>query len=123
MPPSGRRGESRKSLKDGIYRASRRGASTHMRVRVEGVAKELAASGCIQQEPGKRALLETRAAIESGWRNVADKLAQQGDQRLAADVVRFVGKIDRPLTDREWLVRGLMGAAGARVRQREARTL
>ena len=119
------RGENRKPLKDGIYRASRRGVSTHMRTRAEGVAKELAASGSIRPEPSKRTLLETRAAIESGWWVVAEKLAQQGDQRLASDVVRFVGKMDRPLTDREWMARELMATSRARAhaRQREARTL
>src|SRR5690606_12686973 len=37
------RGESRSAMKDGIYRASRRGDSTYIRAQAEGVARELAA--------------------------------------------------------------------------------
>lgn len=109
------RGESRKSMKDGIYRASRRGRSTQMRARAESVARELVVSGRLQPEPGKRTLLQTRDAIQHGWQAVADKLVQQGDRELAADVVRFAGGMDRPLTDREWIARGL--PAQVRTRQ------
>ncbi|MCC7463956.1 MAG: relaxase/mobilization nuclease domain-containing protein [Gammaproteobacteria bacterium] len=114
------RGESRKALKDGIYRASLRGASTLLRERVEAVASELA-NGSVRPEAGKRTLTDTRAVIQSGWRVVANRLALQGDQRLAADISRFAEGMDRPLTDREWIARGLL--AQVRVKQREARTL
>ena len=115
------RGESRSAMKDGIYRARRRGVSTYMQARVESVARELAANGRVQPEPGKRTLLETWAAIQSGWQSVAEKLAQYGDRQLAADVIRFTGSMARPVTDREWIARGLL--AQARVRQREERAL
>ncbi len=114
------RGESRKAMKDGIYRASLRGASTHMRERVEAVASELARGG-VRPEAGKRTLTETRAVIESGWHAVATRLAQQGDHRLAADISRLAEAMDRPLTDREWIARGLL--AQVRAKQWEARTL
>lgn len=115
------RGESRSAMKDGIYRASRRGDSTYIRAQAEGVARELAADGSVQPEPSKRTLLETRAAIQNGWQAVADKLAQQGDRQLAADAIRFAGSMARPLTDRERIARGLL--AQVRARQREARAL
>jgi hypothetical protein len=117
------RGQSRKAVKDGIYRASRRGASTYLRAQAESVARELVASGTIRPEPGKRTLLETREAVESGWWAVAKKLEEQGDQRLAADVVRFVGKLAQPLTDREWMAREILATARVRVPawQREAK--
>lgn len=65
-------------MKDGIYWASQRGASAYLRARADGVAKELAASGGAQPEPGKWTLRETRAAIQNGWQAVAEKLAQLG---------------------------------------------
>ncbi len=114
------RGESRKAMKDGIYRASLRGASTHMRERIEAVASELA-NGSVRSEVGKRTLTETRAVIQSSWRAVANRLALQGDHKLAADVSRFTEGMDRPLTDREWIARGLL--AQVRAKQREAKTL
>jgi hypothetical protein len=117
------RGDSRKAMKDGIYRASQRGDSSYMRAQAELVARDLPARGSIQPERGKQTLLNTRTAIQSGWGAVAYKLAHQGEQGLAADVVRFVGKMGRPLEDREWLARGLMEAAEARARKREAKTL
>jgi hypothetical protein len=115
------RGDSRKPVKDGAYRASLRGDSTYVRARAEGVASELAASGSVRSEPGKRTLLATRAAIQRGWQAVAEKLVQHGDRQLAANVARFAGGMDRPQTDREWLAQELM--ASVRARQREARTL
>ncbi len=114
------RGEDRKALKDGVYRASLRGASTHVRERVEVVARELA-NGSVRPEAGKRPLTETRAAIRSGWRAVANRLALQGDPRLAATVSRFTEAMEPPLTDRERIARGLL--AQVRARQREVRTL
>jgi Relaxase/Mobilisation nuclease domain len=115
------RGRDRKSAKDGIFRASLRGDSTHVRAGAEGVARELAASGSVRPEPGKRTLLATRTAIQHGWQVVAEKLVQRGDRQLAADVARFAGAMDRPMTDREWLAQELM--ASVRARQREVRTL
>lgn len=113
------RGESRKCMKDGVYRASLRGESSNMRVRIEGVAKELAVSTGVRPEPGKRTLLETRAAIQSGWQAVAEKLTRQGDRQLSDEVARFAVGMDRPLTDREWIAGGLL--AQVRARQREER--
>lgn len=113
------RGEDRKSTKDGIYRARLRGGSTADRAKAEGVARELAASGGIRPESGKRTLLATRAAIQDGWKSVAEKLVLHGDRQLAADVARFASGMDRPLTDREWLAKQLM--ASVRARQRDAK--
>ncbi len=114
------RGESRKSMKDGIYRASRRGDSTTMRERVQTVARELA-SGGVHPEPGKRTMLETRAAIHGGWQAIVEKLVRQGDPWLAAEVVRFASGTDWPLTDRERIVRGLLAQVGARQQEERAR--
>lgn len=114
------RGQSRKALKDGIYRASRRGESTYMRNQAESVVRELAAGG-LRPESGKRTLLETRAEIRRGWQAVAEKLERQGERQLAADGVRFAGRMEQPRTDREWIAQKSM--ATVRVRQRDARLL
>ncbi len=108
------RGESRSAMKDGIYRASRRGASSYLRTRAEIVANELATSSGVRPEAGKLTLLETRNAIQRGWRSVADRLAQQVDRQLAADVTRFSERMDRPLTDRDWVAQGLPPQVHAR---------
>jgi len=115
------RGESRSARKDGIYRASLRGDSTYMRTQAEAVARELAASGSLRPEPGKRSLLETREAVQRGWQSVADKLSLQGDRRLAADVIQFASAMDRPGTDRELLSRELLAAVRARQREDHVR--
>lgn len=113
------RGISRTTMKDGIYRAGRRGESSHLRTQAETVAKELATTGSVQPESGKRALLETRVAIQRGWQSVADKLTQQGDQRLAAAVTQFFHRMDTPLTDREWMGQEMLSRV--HIPQREAR--
>ncbi|MFO1505304.1 MAG: relaxase/mobilization nuclease domain-containing protein [Steroidobacteraceae bacterium] len=115
------RGEDRKPIKDGIYRASLRGDSSHVRAKAEGVMRELAASGSVRPEPGRRTLLETRATVHQGWQSVAQKLALQGDCSLATAAAHFAGDLGRPLTDRERIARELM--ALVRGRQLEQRTL
>lgn len=115
------RGEDRKSTKDGIYRARLRGDSTHARAKAEGVARELATSGSVQPEPGKRTLSATRAAVQRGWQSVADKLVLHGERELAAQVVRFASGMDRSLTERERIARVL--SAHVRAQQQEVRTL
>jgi len=114
------RGVSRKTLKDGIYRASRRGESTYMRARAKALAIELAGGG-IRTETGKQSLLETRTAIHRGWLAVGKKLAHQGDRELAMNVATFSGRMSRPRTDRDRMAQELI--AIARARQREARAL
>ena len=106
------RGGSRSARKDGIYRASLRGDSSYMRAQAEAVASELAGRSA-RPEPGKRALLETRANIMRGWRGVADRLARSGERELAADVTRFADAIDQPRTDRELMTKDLLAAARA----------
>ncbi len=106
------RGESRSGMKDEIYRASLRGESSFIRARVEAVARELA-NGGNPTELGERPLLETRAGVVQGWRGVANRLAESGQQELAAAAVRFVDAMEPPRTGRERLTRDLLVAAHA----------
>jgi hypothetical protein len=94
------RGETQKAKKDGIYRASLRGDSAYVRAQAEAVAAGLL-KGNTRLEPGKRKLVETRKAVEDGWRSVANLLAKDGKQDLAKDVQRFVERMPPAITDWE----------------------
>jgi hypothetical protein len=100
------RGETRVPKRDGIFRAHARGASTHIRERVEAVAAELM-KGDMQIELGKAKLLQTRRAVERGWRAVSEILTSQGQRDLAAHVRLFLDRMPPPQTERERLVAGL----------------
>jgi hypothetical protein len=94
------RGQLHPQTLDGIYRAARRGQSTHMRQRVEAVARQLRKDG-LPTERGKSSLLETRQEVERGWRAVSDILVGEGQRELAAHVRRFVAEMPSPRTENE----------------------
>lgn len=94
------RSENRSPKLDGIYRAEQRGESRHFRTRTEEVARELL-RGRLQSEPGKQSLIETRKEVKQGWWEASEILAAQGQQRLGAEVKRFIGQMPPPRTDRE----------------------
>jgi len=96
------RGQSRTRKTDGIYRATLRGDSTHIRNRVEAVARELF-KGNRQVEPGKARLLNTRKDVERGWRAVSEILDRQGQPALAGQVRQFTDRMPPPITEREQL--------------------
>jgi len=96
------RGETRKAKKDGIYRTSERGDSTHIRDRVDAVARELF-KGDRKFEPGKGRLLNTRKEVECGWRATGELLDRQGQSALAAQVRQFIDRMAPPITERERL--------------------
>jgi len=108
------RGENRSPKLDGIYRAERRGESWRVHSRVAEVGRELSREK-LRDEPGKKALIETRKAIERGWWEASEILAAQGQRELAREVVRFVGRMPPPRTDREVIAEEL------RKRDRDAR--
>jgi hypothetical protein len=111
------RGESRTNKIDGIYRAARRGASTHSREQVEAVAGELLKGG-LRIEPGKIALVQTRKEVERGWRAVGEMLVIEGQIELAAQVRRFVDQMPPPRTEKERVAAGLVERVRAnRVRE------
>ena len=76
------RGECRTRKSDGIYRATLRGASTHTRMRVVGVANELK-NGKLAIELGKAQVLETRIDVQRGWQAVTRILKTEGHSELA----------------------------------------
>ena len=92
---------------DGIYRASKRGESTHIRKRVEAVARELNA-GKLQIEPGKEKLLRTREEVRRGWLAVSETLSRDGQPELATRVRRYVEELPRPGTEKEYIAARLL---------------
>ena len=109
------RGQSRKGMKDGIYRASLRGDSTYIRAQAEAVASELL-KGNFRVEPGKRTLAETRKRVEGGWRAVAAALTGQGCPD-AESIERFVSEMAPPWTQHEWVARDLRRRLPSRERE------
>lgn len=101
------RGETRKAKRDGIYRASLRGDSTHIRAQEEAVAAELLRQN-VSAELGKRKLVKTREAVKVGWRILADRLAKDGHEHLARDVHGFVDLMSPPQTERELIAHELL---------------
>jgi hypothetical protein len=112
------RGETRPRKSDGIYRAARRGASTHMRERVEAAAVALRRADRVG-EPAKLRLRETRRELERGWLATSEALRSQGQNALAEQTRHFVRSLPPARTEREWLVAGLLGRVqGNRERER-----
>jgi hypothetical protein len=112
------RGETRPRKSDGIYRAARRGASTHMRDRVDAAAVALRTADRVG-EPAKLRLRETRHELERGWLATSEALRSQGQNALAEQTRHFVRSLPPARTEREWLVAGLVGQVqGDRERER-----
>jgi len=112
------RGETRKSKMDGIYRASLRGDSSYVRAQAGAVAAELL-KGNVRADPGKLELVETRKAVEGGWRSIASLLVKDGHHDLANDVKRFIHRMAAPKTEREQIADDLLN----KVREQQARSI
>lgn len=113
------RGEPRTRKTDGIYRAALRGASTHMRKRMEKAATCLAERR-LPVEAGKPTLIRTRRRVEQGWRAVSRLLDSQGEQRLAESVDRFVKAMPPPRTESDVMIGHLLERTRARVHDIES---
>jgi hypothetical protein len=103
---------------DGIYRASLRGESTHMRERTEAVAVELV-KGKPRVESGKASLVETRNEVRRAWLVVGDILIREQQAELAAHVRQFAEQMAPPLTEKELIAERLTGRLAERKLQRE----
>ena len=104
------RGETRPRKSDGIYRAARRGASTHMRERVEAAAVALRRADRAG-EPAKLRLRERRRELERGWLATSETLRSLGQTTLAEQTRQFVHNLPPARTEREWLTAGLIEQA------------
>jgi hypothetical protein len=115
------RGETRKSLRDGIYRAAHRSDSRHVQQHVERILKQLK-NGGLEAEPGKAKLVATREAVVRGWHAVADSLLTSGQAALAEKVWKFIGSMPAPATDRERIASSLLRERGRSQERRLERT-
>ena len=104
--PRSVRGETKPRKSDGIYRAARRGESTHMRERVLAAATALCRADR-PPDPSKTRLEQTREAVARGWRAIIEALGNQGHADLAGRARKFVGGLPPARTEREWLMAGL----------------
>ena len=93
------RGEARKAKKDGIYRASLRGDSTHIRAQAQAVARELQ-YGDLPTTADEAMLIKTRREVDQGWRSVSNRLRQEGRLELAGEVRRFADSMPPAQSDR-----------------------
>lgn len=101
------RGETRKSLHDGIYRAALRGESRHVQRRVQHIVARLRTGG-LAAAPGKAELVATREAVVRGWHAVAESLFMSGEGRLAEKIGKFIGSMPPPATDHELIASRLL---------------
>ncbi len=104
------RGETKPQKSDGIYRATLRGQSSHMRDRVEAVARELATGG-LRTEKGKAKMLDTRREVQRAWQDVSDILVQDGQLDLSTEVRKLADGMRPPMTDKEWMAARLVERA------------
>lgn len=111
------RGAIRSQKPDGIYRAMRRGESTHYEQRALAAAHEVR-SGRLNPGPRKERLLSTRGDVERGWRAVGNLLERDGHAELALEVRRFVDRMPPPKTEREWIAGELLDHVRNRLRER-----
>lgn len=119
--PVALRGRPKDCKPDGIYRALKRGRSTFMRRKVEGVAEELRL-GQLALDPGKAKLLATRGRVVEDWSATAALLRAQGQDSLARGVEAYVRQMPAVATEKEFLAKGLLAQVAAqrsRVRSAE----
>jgi hypothetical protein len=101
------RGETSSRKSDGIYRASQRGKSIHMRARAEAVVRDLA-SGKLQAEAGKADMLRTRSSVREAWIAVGDILLRQRQPELARQVRQFQERMTPVMTEKEVIAAQLL---------------
>ena len=96
------RGESRTPKKDGIYRASRREESTRQMQEVRDL-RARSDDAVRRFVRGTQMLEQTRAAVVTGWRAIAQQLHADGAYELAESVTRFVVQMPPPVPDQAQL--------------------
>lgn len=92
-------GRTRKS--DGIYRAAKRGESTHTYGRHADALRDVS-SKVPGSDPGADRVRQTRATVVEGWRRVASLARLSGDHELADGIRFFLGSMWPPRSEREF---------------------
>jgi hypothetical protein len=110
--PAQLRGNSKERMRDGIYRALKRGQSTFMRRKAEWVARELLRGG-LRAEPGKANLLATRERVVQDWSATAANLRDQGEPHLAREVEAYMRRMPAVATGSERIAQDLLAQVAA----------
>jgi hypothetical protein len=110
--PTQLRAKPKERMKDGIYRALKRGQSTFMRRKAESVGKELL-RGPLTAEPGKAKLVATREHVIQDWIATAANLRDQGEPQLAREVENFVRSMPPMATGNERIAKVLLAHVAA----------
>jgi relaxase-like protein len=110
--PTRLRGKPKERLRDGIYRALKRGKSSFMRRKAEGVGSELLRGG-LRPEAAKAKLLATRERVIQEWIASAANLRDQGEPQLAREVENFVRRMPEVGTDKERIAKALLAQVAA----------
>jgi len=100
------RGQYRSPKRDGIYRAEQRGESRRVSTLIEEVGRDLV-MGRFRAESGKQTMINTRKDVDMGWWKVSDVLVAQGQRKLGEEVMRFLGRMPPPRSDREMVAEQL----------------
>jgi len=116
--PAQLRARPKERMKDGIYRALKRGESSFMRRKAQFVANELLRGG-LRAEPGKTKLLATREQVVQDWIATAANLRDQGEPQLAREVEAFLRRMPGVVTGNEHIAKALL----ANVAAQRSRTL
>ena len=114
------RGQVRGPVRDGIYRATLRGQSTHHQARLDRIA-QAARSGHAAPVPSATKLQETRRAVVQGWHAVAERALENGLPHLAEQIWKLIGGMPAAQTDEERLRHSLAPAVDTHRRQERAR--
>ena len=92
------RGETRSHKRTAIYRAAQRNDSSHMRKRRTAALKEAATTGPVA-ELGFAVMNRTRQYVAAGWRTLAVKLREAGEDELAHEIGNFVDRMPQVQTE------------------------
>jgi type IV secretory pathway VirD2 relaxase len=95
-------GVNRLQKTDGIYRAARRGESTHWDQSKREVAEALKRNGVLSETAGEK-LRATRRTVLAGWSEIERLLTMQGREELAKSVHQLTNRMEPALTDREFI--------------------
>jgi hypothetical protein len=110
--PTQLRGKPKEHMPDGIYRALKRGKSSFMRRKAEGVGSELVRGG-LRPEPGKAKLLATREQVIQYWNATAANLRDQGEPQLAREIEGFVRRMPEVTTANDRIAKALLAQVAA----------
>jgi hypothetical protein len=110
--PAQLRGTPKEQMRDGIYRALKRGKSTFMRRKAEFVANDLQRGG-LRAEAGKAKLLATRERVVQEWNATAANLRDQGEPQLAREVENFIHRMPNATTANERIAKVLLANVAA----------